>query len=151
MKVTIISNGQQQLVLKPENKLEAITLEQLNDKTLTATHFDKPTQILNESYPDCLVLSKTGKFQNTIWGAVIDCNNQNSILGLIPSTTTQEDILDFIKVKSNSAKAELEDRTSSIKLDETFKVKLTIMVDEQSSSIIDNEYAVVLVDTYTKW
>lgn len=151
MKVTIISNGQQQLVLKPENKLEAITLEQLNDKTLTATHFDKPTQILNESYPDCLVLSKTDKFQNTIWGAVIDCNNQNSILGLIPSTTTQEDILDFIKVKSNSAKAELEDRTSSIKLDETFKVKLTIMVDEQSSSIIDNEYAVVLVDTYTKW
>lgn len=58
MKVTIISNGNQQLVLKPENRLEAITLEGLNGKTLEATHFDKPTQILNESYPDCLVLGK---------------------------------------------------------------------------------------------
>lgn len=56
MDVTIISNGTDKLVLRAKNPKQKLALQDLSGKPLTATFYDKPTQILDESYTDCMVI-----------------------------------------------------------------------------------------------
>tara|TARA_R110001592_G_scaffold148167_8_gene372918 strand:- start:1450 stop:1695 length:246 start_codon:yes stop_codon:yes gene_type:complete len=57
MKATIISNGSTRIVLKPESPADLLAIKDLADKKLITLHYET-TQILAESYPNCLVISE---------------------------------------------------------------------------------------------
>ena len=154
MKVTIISNGTHQIVLKPQTPLEILAIKELQDKVLVS-EYHASTQILGESSPNCLVIKPTGEdiksnsIENRTWLAVIACNEQNKILGLIPAITPSFDILYFIKQHLEADKVELT-KQMDILVNESFHTIVTNSIDGEQG-ISDQEFAVMTVDTYKKW
>ena len=154
MKVTIISNGTHQLVLKPQTPLEILAIKELQDKVLVS-EYHASTQILSESSPNCLVIKPTGEdiksssIKNSTWLAVIACNEQNKILGLIPANTPTFDILYFIKQHLEADKVEMT-KQMDILVNESFHTIVTNSIDGEQG-ISDQEFAVMTVETYNKW
>lgn len=152
MKVTIIANGTNQIVLKPETPLENLVVKSLTDRALISKYHES-TQILEASSPNCLVISPSGEDKEsppvTSWLAVIACNEQNRILGLIPASTPAFDILYFIKQHLEADKVELT-KQMDILVNESFHTIVTNSIDGQQG-VSDQEFAVMEVKSYTKW
>jgi hypothetical protein len=151
MKVTIIANGTNQIVLKPETPLENLVVKSLTDKALISKYHES-TQILEASSPNCLVISpsKENKEVPSVdkWLAVISCNEQNKILGLIPSNTSSDGVLYFIREQLEADEIELLHQTT-VTIDESFHTIITNSIDGKHG-VSDQEFAVVNVKTYTK-
>lgn len=84
MKVTIINNGNNKIVLKPETQAEILAVKEMHGKEIK-TEYHESTQILGESFPDCLVLStsKEQKVSNT--QVVLVSLSNNKPIAAIPS------------------------------------------------------------------
>ena len=152
MKVTIISNGTHQIVLKPETPLEILAIKELENKPLISKYHNS-TQILEVSSPNCLVIS-TANDKNTLkpeirYVAVIDCYQQNKIIGLIPSDTPPSEILYFLKQKMVAEKVEIL-KGSNIIIDKSFQVEVTSIRD--GKTFVDTgEFAIMDVQTFNQW
>jgi len=152
MKVTIITNGDTKLVLKPNTPQEILAVKNLHGKTLNAEHIEQ-AQILNESYPDCLVVKEEKKTETkeTVEEqrpmiAVMCISDDSRLLGIIPEATEEEDILSFIREQAG--------------VEEVYKIKenLNILMNtdfnvgfEASENHIEHTYRICLVDIYKKW
>ena len=152
MKVTIITNGDTKLVLKPETQQEILAVKTLNEKPLFAELLET-TQILKESYPNCLVI-KEGKQTETKETveeqrpmiAVMCISDDSRLLGIIPKATEEKDILSFIREQAG--------------VEEVYKIKenLNILMNtdfnvgfQASENHIEHTYRICLVDIYKKW
>ena len=146
MKVTIITNGDTKLVLKPETQVEILAVKSLTEKPLTAELLET-TQILKESYPNCLVVKATTENKsandnpkNKNWIAV-HCLTENTLLGIIPADSNSDSILSFIREQAGAEEVSIKNK-DEIKLDEMFRVE------------IDNKpltYIIKSVNFYQQW
>lgn len=149
MKVTIIVNGTNQIVLKPETPLENLVVKTLTDRPLISKHHES-TQILGESSPNCLVITPSAENQpltpeNQLVLAVINCHSQNEIVGILPLHTPTEEILYFIKQELGFSKVEMKDTKAKILYGESFNTVCT----GTNPEVI--EFAVMKVTSFTKW
>ena len=152
MKVTIITNGDTKLVLKPNTPQEILAVKNLHGKTLNAEHIEQ-AQILNESYPDCLVV-KEGKQTETKETvekqgpmiAVMCISEDSRLLGIIPEATEEEDILSFIREQAGVEKVYKIKENLNILMNTDFNVGF-----EASENHIEHTYRICLVDIYKKW
>jgi hypothetical protein len=152
MKVTIISNGRHQLVLKPETPLEILAIKELEGKNLISKYHES-TQILAESSPNCLVISPSGgdvKQEEPIlnWLAVIYCNEKNRILGLIPAYTPRHEVSYFIKQQLDVDKVDIGD--VMIPINQSFRTHVTSTVKGEKRTS-EQEFALMEVSKYTEW
>jgi len=127
MKVTTISNGSLQIVLKPETPREILDIKELHDKQIVASYHEV-TQILEVSSPNCLVLT-TKKSEPDVeqklpdYVAVVNIDT-NSIIGMIPTNTTEKDVLSFLQSFTTECKITLSVGQSCITLNDIFSVDI---------------------------
>jgi len=101
MEVTIINNGTVRIVLKPKTQAEILAVKEMQGKVLSSKHHES-TQILGESFPNCLVIQPQGEpVEDIKWIGVYDSHQQNRCIGLIPTNSTKSDILNFIRTRSD--------------------------------------------------
>ena len=127
MKVTIISNGAYQIVLKPETPLEILTIKELENKPLVSKYHES-TQILDASSPNCLVISnkKEDSIKNDSSYAVLQCITELYIsIAIFPVNWKTEGILKLISNIYNSDTCVLL-KNETIKPGENFSVNLNI-------------------------
>ena len=147
MKVTIISNGTHQLVLKPETPVEKLAIKELQNKPLVSKYHES-TQILGESSPNCLVIrpgvDSDAPLERELI-ALVDNYSQNQILALIPAETSYPDILYLIKNITKADKVVLT-KNESITINEVFMVIAT-----KDNVEHEGQYAVISAPTMTSW
>lgn len=147
MKVTIISNGSHQLVLKPETPVEKLAIKELQNKPLVSKYHES-TQILGESSPNCLVIRPGVESEAPLERellALVDNYSQNQILALIPAETSYPDILYLIKNITKADKVVL-NKDESVTINEVFKVIAT-----KDNVEHEGQYAVISAPTMTSW
>lgn len=152
MKVTIITNGGTKLVLKPETQMEILAVKEMSTKPIIAKYLEK-TQVLEESTPDCLVISPCKEPAHTLpssFYGVYDNNAQNQCIGLIPNLSSYDDILSFIREITNSDEAQYhqlpEHENVPVRTDEVFKVIL-----KKRNVSTTREYSVGIAVYHSKW
>jgi hypothetical protein len=123
MKVTIINNDKLTLVLKPETQLEILAVKGLSAKTLITKHHET-TQILDESFPDSLVIHECATQQGIkpiiSWMGVYNENNK-VCLGVIPSDRSDNAVLEFISLRLKATSVTFKDE-GEILDDEPFTI-----------------------------
>jgi len=152
MKSTIIVNGTNQIVLKPETPLEILVVKGLQNKPLISKYHES-TQILGESSPNCLVVSPIeGVLEEEIEPvlmAIIDCHQQNKILGLIPDNTSPANLLEFIKQRIGANQIELRPG-EQIAPNQSFHATITT-INNNETDVVDGEFAAMGVNIYKQW
>ena len=130
MKVTIISNGNNKIVLKPETQAEILAVKEMHGKEIK-TEYHESTQILGESFPDCLVLA-TSKEQKepTTQVVLIDLRNNKPVCVIPPQEATYSRMTEAIVKACNFDGAEQldsEGRENILVLDVTAVFESTII------------------------
>lgn len=132
MKVTIISNGNNKIVLKPESQAEILAVKDMHGKEIK-TEYHESTQILGESFPDCLVLAtqKEGaKVEPTTQVVLVSIANGRPIAVIPPNETSYSRMTDAVVKACNFDGAERldsEGRENILVLDVTAGDEGTIM------------------------
>lgn len=106
MKVTIISNGNNKIVLKPETQAEILAVKEMHGKEIK-TEYHESTQILGESFPDCLVLA-TSKEEKapTTQVVLINMANNRPVAVIPPQKASYSRMVDAIVKSCNFDGAE---------------------------------------------
>jgi hypothetical protein len=108
MKVTIISNGNNKIVLKPESQAEILAIKDMHGKEIK-TEYHESTQILGESFPDCLVLAtqkEEARVEPTTQVVLISVTNGRPIAVIPHQEATYSRMVDAIVKACNYDGAE---------------------------------------------